>query len=85
MQTDHLFVIDSDSSGHRLFLDGDEIGAFRTLNVAEAKAAAIARGLFPVATLDFALDFKWTLSDVEIRTASFTYPREAASTVKGGS
>jgi hypothetical protein len=83
MRTNHLFVIDSDSSGHRLSLDGDAIGAFRTLNGAEAKAVAIARLLVPTATLRFALDFKWTLSEVELRAATFACPYEVASTAKG--
>jgi hypothetical protein len=71
MRTNHLFVIDSDSSGHRLSLDGDKIGKFHTLSAAEGKALNIARLFSPAATIHFALDFKWTLSEVEIRTATF--------------
>ena len=85
MQTNHLFVIDSDSSGHRLSLDGGELGEFRTLNAAEAKALDIARLFSPTATIHFALDFKWTLSEGEIRTATFPCPREVASAAKGES
>ncbi|HTA43317.1 MAG TPA: hypothetical protein VK789_12765 [Bryobacteraceae bacterium] len=69
MRTNHLFIIDSDYSGHRLSLDGDEIGQFRTLSAAEAKALEIARDFFPTEQIHFALDFKWTLSEVEIRAA----------------
>jgi hypothetical protein len=69
-RTNHLFVIDSDSSGHRLSVDGDEVGKFRTLKGAETKATEIGRIFFPAATLRFALDFKWTLSEVEIRAAT---------------
>ena len=70
MQTNHLFLINSDSSGHQLSVDGYEIGVFRSLAAAEDRAALLARRLVPAATLQFELDFKWTLSDAEIRTAS---------------
>jgi hypothetical protein len=76
MRTNNLFVIDSHSSGHCLSLDGGEIGKFRTLNSADAKALDIARLCSPTAPIHFALDFKWTLSEVEIRTAAFPCPRE---------
>jgi hypothetical protein len=83
--TNHLFVIDSDCSGDRLSLDGDEAGKFRTLREAEAKAVAIARRFVPTPTVHFALDFKWTLSEVEIRTATFTGPRKVVSIAEGES
>ena len=70
MRTNHLFLIDSDSSGHRLSVDGNGIGRFATLDAAEAKATQIARRFMPEATLRFELDFKWTLSDSEIRVAT---------------
>ena len=70
MRTRHLFLIDSDSSGHRLSVDGNGIGSFATLDAAEAKAAQIARLFVPEARLRFDLDFKWTLSDSEIRVAT---------------
>jgi hypothetical protein len=70
MRTNHLFLIDSDSSGHRLSVDGNAIGCFDTLHAAEAKAAQLAWLFVPEATLRFELDFKWTLSDSEIRVAT---------------
>ena len=74
MRTSHLFLIDSDSSGHRLSVDGNGIGRFATLDAAEAKAAQIARRIMPEAALRFELDFKWTLSDSEIRVATVEGP-----------
>ena len=68
-QTNHLFLIDSDSFGHRLSVDGEAVGKFRTLKLAEAKATEIGRLFVPEATLRFEMDFKWTLSEVEIRAA----------------
>lgn len=70
MPTSHILLIDSDCSGHRLSIDGHEIGTFAILDTAEEKAANIARRFVPAATLNFQLDFKWTLSDLEIRTAT---------------
>ena len=70
MSTSHIFLIDSDSSGHRLSVDGNGTGTFPTLGAAEAKATHIARRFWPTATLRFELDFKWTLSDSEIRAAT---------------
>lgn len=70
MQTTHVFLIDSDSSGHRLSIDGYEIGTFATLSGAEARATQIARRYESAATLTFDLDFKSTLSDLEIRAAT---------------
>ena len=75
MRTNHLFLIDSDTSGHRLSVDGNGIGRFTTLNAAEAKAAQIARRFMPEATLRFELDFKWTLSDLEVRAATLAVPQ----------
>jgi hypothetical protein len=70
MRTTHLFLIDSDHSGHRLSVDGNGLGTFPTLSAAEATATQIARTFVPAATLRFELDFKWTLSDSEIRAAT---------------
>ena len=70
MRTSHIFLINSDSSGHRLSVDGNGMGTFATLGAAQAKAAHIARRFVSGATLKFELDFKWTLSDWEIRTAT---------------
>ena len=69
MENAHLFLIDSDSSGHRLSVDGREIGAFATFGEAEAFATHIARSYEPTATLAFGLDFKSILSDLETRAA----------------
>jgi hypothetical protein len=70
----HTFVIESDSSGHRLSLDGAGIGTFPTLLGAETEAAHLVEAFAPHLTLRFELDFKWTLSDLEIRAATFTAP-----------
>jgi hypothetical protein len=70
MGTSHIFLIDSDSSKHRLIVDGKGIGTFATLSAAEAKAAHIAQRFVTGARLRFELDFKWTLSDSEIRAAT---------------
>ena len=74
MSTSHIFLIDSDSSGHRITVDGNGTGTFPTLGGAEAKATHIARHFLPTATLRFALDFKWTISDLEIRVATLEVP-----------
>jgi hypothetical protein len=76
MRTNHLFLIESDSSGHRLSIDGNGSGTFTTLGAAEAKATRIARDFSPAATLTFELDFKWTLSDLEMRAATLEVPQE---------
>lgn len=77
MRTNHFFLIESDSSGHRLSIDGNEGGIFTTLSAAEAKAIHIARSFLPSATLRFELDFKWTLSDFEIWAARLEVPQPA--------
>lgn len=79
MRMTHLFLIDSDSSGHRLSVDGQEIGTFASLGGAAAHATEIARGYEPAVTLTFGLDFKSTLSDLETRAATLESPaRDAA-------
>jgi hypothetical protein len=75
MPTNHIFLIESDSSGHRLTVDGNGIGTFPTLGAAEAEATHIALRFLPTATLKFELDFKWTLSDWEIRAATLEVPQ----------
>lgn len=75
MPTIHIFLIDSDSSGHRLTVDGNGAGTFPTLGAAEAKATHLARRFLPAATLRFELDFRWTLSDLEIRAATLQVPQ----------
>ena len=70
MQTHYHFSIYSESSDHTLSLDGEEIATFATLDAANAGANGVAHLLVPGARLRFALDFKWTLSDLEIRAAT---------------
>jgi hypothetical protein len=55
MPTNHIFLIDSDSSGHRLTVDGNGAGTFGSLGAAEAMAACIASRFLPAATLKFEL------------------------------
>jgi len=74
MPTNHIFLIDSDSSGHRLTVDGNRAGTFASLSAAEAMAAYVALRFLPTATLKFELDFKWMLSDLEIRAATLEVP-----------
>lgn len=64
-----MFLIESERSRHRLTLNGREISTFATLEAAEAEASRIANRTVPGASLRFALDFKWILSDLEIRAA----------------
>ena len=78
MRTNHLFLIDSDSAGHRLSVDGHNFGRFATLEAAEAAGNCIARCFAPTAALRFELDFKWTLSDSEIRAAKLVCPGNRA-------
>jgi len=75
MSTSHIFLIDSDSSGHRLTVDSNGTGTFPTFGAAEAKATDIARRFLPAATLRFELDFKWAVSDLEIRAATLEVPQ----------
>jgi hypothetical protein len=74
MRKSHLFLIESDASGHRLSVDGSWIGTFKTLGTAEEQAAHFARRFVAAPPLRFELDFKWTLSDVEIRAATMDFP-----------
>jgi hypothetical protein len=74
-QTSHIFLIESNSSGHRLTVDGNGAGTFASLSAAQAMAAYIALRFLPTATLTFELDFKWTLSDLEIRVATLEVPQ----------
>jgi hypothetical protein len=73
MRTKNTFLIESELSRHRLLLNGREISAFATLDAAEAEASKIAKNVVPGATLRFGLDFKWTLSDLEIRAATLQW------------
>jgi hypothetical protein len=74
MRKSHLFLIESDASGHRLSVDGNWVGTFATLGTAEEQAAHFARRFVATPMLRFELDFKWTLSDVEIRAATMDFP-----------
>ena len=69
MQKHTFFLIESEPSRHKLYLNGQVIAAFATLEAAEAEANKIANRAVPGATLRFGLDFKWTLSDLEMRAA----------------
>ena len=70
MQKNDLFLIESDRSGNRLSLNGQSVARFATLDAAEAEAQNVANRAVPGASLKFELDFKWTLSDLEIRAAT---------------
>jgi hypothetical protein len=70
MQSKHtFFLIESVPARHKLYLNGKAIATFSTLDAAEAEANKIANRTVPGATLRFGLDFKWTLSDLEMRAA----------------
>jgi hypothetical protein len=69
MRHRNTFLIESESSRHELTLNGRKISTFATLGAAEAEANKVANRLVPGANLRFELDFKWTLSDLEIRAA----------------
>jgi len=77
MQQNDLFLIESDWSGSKLSLNGQEIAKFATLDAAEAEAQQIAGHEVPGALLKFELDFKWTLSGLEIRAATLERASEA--------
>jgi hypothetical protein len=73
MRTGYNFLIDSDLSGHKLLLNGQEIATFATLDAAEAAAARVVSHAVPGARLRFELDFKWTLTDLETRAATLEW------------
>jgi len=75
MPTNHIFLIDSDSSGHRLTVDGNRAGRFASLRLAVAMGAYVTLRLLRNASLKFELDFKWMLSDLEIRAATLEVPQ----------
>ena len=70
MRKNNTFMIESELSAHRLSFNGQQIGTFATLDGAEKEAAELAKRVFPGVELRFELDFKWTLSDLEIRSAT---------------
>jgi hypothetical protein len=70
MRRNYYFLIDSERAGHKLSLNGQEIATFTTLDAAEAEAKKVANRLVPGANLRFEMDFKWTLTDLEMRAAT---------------
>jgi hypothetical protein len=70
MRGGNTFLIESQSSRHELILNGRKISTFATLDEAEAEANKVANRMVPGASLRFELDFKWTLSDLEVRAAT---------------
>jgi hypothetical protein len=80
MRRNNIFVIESELSRHKLLLNGQEISTFATLDTAEREASKIATRIVPGATLRFELDFKWTLSDLEIRAAALDSERNGQPT-----
>jgi hypothetical protein len=70
MRHTYNFVIDSEPSRHILSLNGRQIGVFATLDAARAEANKLAYQVAPGAVLNFKLDFKWTLSNLETRRAT---------------
>lgn len=73
MRNRYNFLIESERSEHRLSLNGHEIATFATLHAAEAEATKVANRMAPGATLKFALDFKWIMSDLEIRVGTLDW------------
>ena len=72
-------MIESERSRNKLFLNGQEIATFATLEAAEAEANKVANRTIPGATLRFELDFKWTLTDLEIRAATLKWESAEAA------
>jgi hypothetical protein len=79
MRRRNMFLIESESSSHRLLVDGRKISTFATLRAAEAEANKLANRLVPGASLRFELDSKWTLSDLEIRAETLEAKEVALS------
>jgi hypothetical protein len=70
MRKKSMFLIESERSKHKLVLDGQELATFASVAAAEAEANRVAARAVPSVALRFELDFKWTLTDLEIRAAS---------------
>jgi hypothetical protein len=70
MRKTYTFLIESERSRNKLFLNGQKIATLATLEAAEAEANQVANRTILGATLRFELDFKWTLTNLEIRTAA---------------
>ena len=73
MPKNYNFMIESERSGHKLSLNGQEVAMFPTREAAEAEANKIADRAIPGAKLRFELDFKLTLTDLEIRGATLEF------------
>ena len=73
MRKNSTFLIESERSSHRLLVDGQKVATFATLDAAKAEAAKVAGCAVPGAKLRFELDFKWTLTDLEIRAATLEW------------
>src|ERR1700674_3188686 len=84
MRQSYNFLIDSESSMHTLLLNGEEIAQFGTLDAAEAEANRVANRAVPGALLKFELDFKWTLTDLEIRAATLERASTTMTVLNGG-
>jgi len=61
---------------------GGKLFTFSTLEAAEAEANSIASYVVPGSTLRFELDFKWTLSDLEIRAATLRHETNSQASEK---
>ena len=79
MRNNYTFLIESERWGHKLSLNGDEIATFRTLDAAEAEANKVANRAMPGAILRFELEFKWTLTDLEIRAATLQWESDTVT------
>ena len=79
MRKSYTFLIESERSGHRLLVNGQKIATFATLEAAEAEASKVANRTILGATLRFELDFKWTLTDLEIRVATLEWESAEAA------
>jgi hypothetical protein len=73
MRNSYTFLIESERSEHRLLVNGQRIATFATLDAAKTEAAEVAGRTVPGVTLRFELDFKWTLTDLEIRAATLEW------------
>jgi hypothetical protein len=82
MTTNNTFLIESERCRHTLSLNGRELLSFTTLEAAETEARKIASYVVPGTTLRFELDFKWTLSDLEIRAATLQYQTDTQADEK---
>ncbi len=79
MRKSSTFLIESERSRNKLLLNGQEIATFATLEAAEAEANKVANRTVPGTTLRFELDFKWTLTDLEIRAATLQWESAEAT------